>query len=311
MLRFLTLMILLSSCTSVEKKPTQITPISTSPYLLVLGTAQDAGYPQADCKKSCCAAVWNGKEKKRKASCIGLVDPSANKHWIFDATPDFKEQIFDIQQHSEILGGIFLTHAHIGHYTGLMHLGREAMGAKNIPVYAMPRMKNFLTNNGPWSQLVDLNNITLNGLVPDSIIQLSPSIQVIPFSVPHRDEFSETVGYQIKINEKSAIFIPDIDKWGKWNRSITDLIKEVDVAFIDGTFYENGELPGRDMSQIPHPFVEESMELFSSLSSTEKEKIHFIHFNHTNELLREGSAAQKEVQEKGFRFAEEGKVWTF
>ncbi|MFT4664920.1 MAG: pyrroloquinoline quinone biosynthesis protein B [Patescibacteria group bacterium] len=306
MLRLLVLLLLLSSCKADEKNPQ--TPRPDSPYLIVLGTAQDAGYPQADCKKKCCEAVWSGAQKRKKVSCIGLVDPQNNQHWIFDASPDFKDQLNTIQQHTFGLAGVFLTHAHIGHYTGLIHLGREAMGAKNVPVYAMPRMQSFLTNNGPWSQLVSLNNIDLHGLKPDSIIQLSPSIQVVPFSVPHRDEFSETVGFEIRVNEKSAIFIPDIDKWEKWDRSILDLIKEVDVAFLDGTFYENGELPGRDMSEIPHPFVEESMALFSELSTEEKEKIRFIHFNHTNDLLRKGSAAQQEVIAKGFGFAVEGDV---
>ena len=40
--------------------------------------------------------------------------------------------------------GIFLTHAHIGHYSGLIHLGKEALGAKGISVYAMPKMSFFL-----------------------------------------------------------------------------------------------------------------------------------------------------------------------
>jgi len=29
----------------------------------------------------------------------------------------------------------------MGHYTGLMHFGREVMGTNNLPVYAMPKMK--------------------------------------------------------------------------------------------------------------------------------------------------------------------------
>ena len=298
------------SCSTPEEKPETIPQKNpNTPYLVVLGTAQDAGYPQANCKKKCCEAAWNGQQQKRKVSCIGLVDPIFNQCWIFDATPDFKEQLHDIQQHASGLAGIFLTHAHIGHYTGLMHLGREAMGAKSVPVYTMLRMKEFLTNNGPWSQLVSLNNIALQQITPDSIIQLTSSIQVIPFSVPHRDEFSETVGYQINFNNKSAIFIPDIDKWEKWNRNISDLIKAVDVAFLDGTFYENGELPGRDMSEIPHPFVEESMALFATLSEKDKAKVHFIHFNHTNPLLLDGSSAQEEVKTKGFGFAMEGGIY--
>jgi len=198
----------------------------------------------------------------------------------------------------------------MGHYTGLLHFGREVMGSNNLPVFAMPKMKTFLEENGPWSQLVKLENINIKALKADSTFSLNERIQIKPFLVPHRDEFSETVGYEIMINDKSLIFIPDIDKWEKWERDISELIQKVDYAFLDATFYKNGELK-RDMSEIPHPFVEESMELFSKLSDTDKGKVHFIHFNHTNPLLIEGSTAQKEVFKKGFNLAKEGEIKRF
>jgi pyrroloquinoline quinone biosynthesis protein B len=211
---------------------------------------------------------------------------------------------------TEKIDGVLLTHAHMGHYTGLMHFGKEVMGTNRVPVFAMPKMKTFLKENGPWSQLVELENISLQKLKSDSTINLNKNIKVKPFLVPHRDEFSETVGYEITINEKTLLFIPDIDKWEKWDRDIVEIIKQTDYAFLDATFYKNGELK-RDMSEIPHPFVEEGMELFSNLSETDKQKIHFIHCNHTNPLLQEGSNAQKEVIEKGFNLAKEGQSIKF
>jgi len=159
-------------------------------------------------------------------------------------------------------------------------------------------------------QLVELENISLQKLKSDSTINMNENIKVKPFLVPHRDEFSETVGYEITINNKSLIFIPDIDKWGKWETDISALIQKVDYAFLDATFYKNGELK-RDMSEIPHPFVEESMELFSKLSEKDKHKVHFIHLNHTNPLLIEGSISQKEVVKKGFNVAKKGMVIGF
>jgi pyrroloquinoline quinone biosynthesis protein B len=143
-------------------------------------------------------------------------------------------------------------------------------------------------------------------LQADSTIVLTPDIQVTPFRVPHRDEYSETVGYRIDGPEKSALFIPDIDKWSRWDRNIVDMIKTVDYAFLDGTFFRNGEVAGRDMSEIPHPFIEESMTLFGSLPVKEKSKVHFIHLNHTNPALGEGSKAQRTIRDKGFDLAREG-----
>ncbi|MEM9820156.1 MAG: MBL fold metallo-hydrolase, partial [Bacteroidota bacterium] len=228
--------------------------------------------------------------------------------------PDFKQQHHQLLYGSEhptfSLAGIFLTHAHIGHYTGLMHLGREAMGAKEVPVYAMPRMKTYLETNGPWSQLVDLKNIRLQALKTDSSFQLTPQLRVDALLVPHRDEFSETVGFLIQSPNKKALFIPDIDKWHLWDRDILQLIRAVDYAFLDGTFFENGEIPGRDMSEIPHPFVEESMQLFDVLAAKDRAKVHFIHFNHTNPILQFNSEAQRMVQQRGYNIAKEGMLFS-
>ena len=279
----------------------------TNPFIIVLGSAQDAGYPQIRCDKECCKKYWEKKLSKRKVSCLALFDPATDQKWIFDATPDITEQLHEADKIDKgNLSGIFLTHAHLGHYTGLMYLGREALNAKAIPVYAMPRMGEYLDNNGPWSQLVSFKNIDLKKLKADSTIKLTDKISVRPFLVPHRDEFSETVGYSIKTTNKSVLFIPDIDKWQRWDKDIKQLIQQHDLLFLDGTFYKDGELPGRNMSEVPHPFVQESMELFKDLSASEKKKVYFIHFNHTNPLIDPSSKENKEVKSKGFNVAVEG-----
>ena len=285
-LLFLFLALIGFSCTvnPNDEQHTEALPYDPGidPYIVVLGIAQDAGFPHAYCRRDCCKKAWVNPGIRKLVSCIALVDPSTGKSWMFDATPSFKYQSKYLSQDLNTeLDGIFLTHAHIGHYTGLMDLGREAVGSKDVPVYAMPKMKSYLENNGPWSQLVSLNNIKLMPLNQDSTIILGNNLQVTPFRVPHRDEYSETVGFEIKSATKSALFIPDINKWNIWERSIVEEIQKVDYAFLDGSFYANGELPNRDMSEIPHPFVEESMALFDTLSRADKNKVHFIHFNHT------------------------------
>ena len=309
--------VFLFSCTSKKEenilsKSTSKVEIPNTAYVMVLGVAQDAGYPQMNCKKDCCRAAWENPSLQRNTSCLAILDPTTNDQWIIDATPNIKEQLQLLKSKTgtEKINGVLLTHAHIGHYTGLMHLGREVMGTNNTPVFAMPRMKKFLEENGPWNQLVELKNISLQALKSDSTINLNENIKVTPFLVPHRDEFSETVGYKIMINNKSLIFIPDIDKWERWATDINELIQKVDYAFLDATFYKNGEL-SRDMSKIPHPFVQESMELFSTLTKTDKKKVHFIHFNHTNPLLIEASSAKNEVLKNGFNLAKEGQIIVF
>lgn len=282
-----------------------------SPYVLILGTAQDGGHPQAGCEKSCCKNTYGNPQERHGVSSIALVDPQTNERWIFDATPDFTEQLHFLKtktnDFSGNLSGVLLTHAHIGHYTGLMHLGHEAMGTKEVPVYAMPKMAEFLKNNGPWSQLVSYKNIELKPLENQQIIQLNERISIQPFTVPHRDEFSETVGYKIITNSKSLIFIPDIDKWSKWKTSLSEIVESVDFALLDGTFYADGEIP-RPMSEVPHPFVTETMEVLKDLSVENRAKVHFIHLNHTNPLLDKTSDSYKQVLKNGFHVEEIGNV---
>lgn len=286
-----------------------------SPVLVVLGTAQDGGYPQIGCEKDCCAPAWANPQLRRFVSCLAVCDPATGERFLFDCTPDFRDQlrlldetIANGKSAMAPVSGIFPTHAHMGHYTGLMHLGREVLGARSVPVYAMPRMKYFLESNGPWSQLVDLKQIEIRRLSATHPIRLNERLTVTPFLVPHRDEFSETVAFKIDGPNKSALYLPDIDKWERWNVPIESMIGLVDYAFLDGTFAESNELPGRDMSEIPHPFIAESAARFSGLPKQERAKIWFIHFNHSNPVLqsRPDAAPHPLLERSGMKAAQQG-----
>ncbi len=278
------------------------------PYVVVLGIAQDGGVPHAGCQKKCCIDRWNDPAKKLLVNCLGIVDPNSNETWMVEATPDFPKQFEMLTNNNpKKFKGIFLTHAHIGHYSGLIHLGREVMGTKKTPVYVMPKMGKFLRSNGPWSQLVDLENISLTKIKNGKPTKLNKRISITPFLVPHRDEFSETVGYKIEGPNRSLIFIPDIDKWEKWDKDISQIVSENNYTLIDGSFFTDDELPGRDMTEIPHRFIIESMQLLESVE--DKSGIHFIHLNHTNPALSNNSNAQDHIKDTGFNIAQIGQAF--
>ncbi len=295
---------------SACSKQAEIEEAKKDPYLVVLGVAQDGGVPQAGSKNH---KGWQDHKFKRHVVSLAIVDPATSERWLVDATPDFREQLHMLDTIFAVdnvpgLTGIFLTHAHMGHYTGLMHLGHESMGARQVPVYAMPRMSEFLKKNGPWDQLVRYKNIILKPLEDGIAIPLNNHLTITPFLVPHRQEYSEVVGYRIEGPNSSVLFIPDIDKWEIWEEQgsrIENLITMVDVAYLDGTFYADGEIPGRDMSTFPHPFITDSMDRFRLLSAKERKKVRFIHLNHTNPALIDGSEARRTIEEKGFQVAEE------
>jgi pyrroloquinoline quinone biosynthesis protein B len=280
------------------------------PYLVVLGIAQDGGVPQAGTKRP---SAWRGTARRRVV-CIGIADPASRQRWMIEATPDFREQLHALDEMAPVeeapgLDGLFLTHAHIGHYTGLMYLGHESMGAREVPVYAMPRLAEFLKRSGPWDQLVRLRNIRLIPIADRQPVRINPRMRVVPFVVPHRQDYSEAAGFRIEGSRRRALFIPDIDRWDDWDAQgvrIEDEIAGVDVAYLDGTFFAEGEIAGRDMSAFPHPTISSSMERLASLPGHERAKVRFIHLNHTNPALRRESPARRRIEAAGFKVAEEG-----
>ncbi len=280
--------------------------------LLVLGVAQDAGKPQIGNPDD---PAWDDPALKKLPTALALIDRrnEAPKRWLFEATPAISSQLQRLDETAPVnrsigLDGVFITHAHIGHYAGLLMLGHEAAGAENVTVYAMPRMADFLAQNGPWSQLVRYHNIILAIMSEGEPEQIAVDVSVTPFLVPHRQEFSEVVGFRIQGPDKTVLFIPDIDSWEDWDADgtkIEDMIEGADIAYLDATFFADGEIPGRDMSGFPHPFASHSMARFKTLPDTEKAKIRFIHMNHTNSLLSPDSAERKRVVEAGFNISEE------
>jgi len=301
---FFILIIFLSACqktnTIKRNKPNDV-------ILKVLGTIQDGGIPHMGCNKVCCLKYFKNNTFRVGVSSLGISNLKHETNYLIDATPNINHQLkalIGTSNPSEKLNGIFLTHAHMGHYSGLLNFGREAMNSKNIPLYLMPRFYNFIQDNGPWNQLVKLENVMLKRIYDREKITLESNLSITPIQVPHRDEYSETVGFLIEGNTKSALYIPDIDKWEKWNNSIVELIKNVDYAFLDGTFYDEKEVNNRDISEIPHPFIIESLKLFNPLDKSEKNKIYFIHLNHTNPLLNSDSSEYNRVIREGFNVAD-------
>jgi len=278
--------------------------------LVVLGTVQDGGSPHIMCLKSCCTNLSSEEKAARQVTALGLSFGTTD-YYLFEASPNITLQMQQMHALGHLnLAGIFLTHAHVGHYMGLLYLGREAWGANKIPVYAMPKLRAFLRENGPWSQLVDLENITLQALENKQPQQLPQMTKVTPLVVPHRDEFSETVGYYIAGPNKTALFLPDIDKWSKWEEDISEVIKAVDYAFIDASFYDAAEINYRPIAEIPHPFVIETFKQLKELEKKDREKVFFIHMNHTNPMLDPEREATKKVRALGFSVARIGDTFS-
>ncbi len=261
--------------------------------VILLGNAQDAGAPQAGCRCANCSTA-RAQAKPKWVSALGLIDTEAGAYFLIDATPDFREQFHLLQMaagggrfsRQAGFGGILITHAHIGHYTGLIHLGYEAMAAREVPLFGSSRLLNFLRANAPWQQLVEQNNISLREFTPDDWIQLTPGLAVQPIQVPHRAEWSDTVGFVARGSDgmRSLLYLPDIDAWDGWDRPVREVVASVSVALLDGSFFDPAELPGRDISKIGHPLVTDTVARLRGLTTD----VRFIHLNHSNPLHQPG-----------------------
>lgn len=290
-----------------------------APFLLVLGTAQDGGIPHLGGTAAPDLAARRDPALRRTVSSLLVVDPASGRRWLFDASPDLALQLDRAEGvapmrprdpaagrgRPPIVDGIFLTHAHVGHYLGLAQLGREIFSADRVPVWGSDRMRTFLSNNGPWDQLVRLAQIELRELAPGRAVELVPGLTVTPFLVPHRDEYTDTFGFEIRGPNRAAIYLPDIDKWERWSERIEERIARVDVALLDATFYGDGELSGRAMSEVPHPFVVESLARFAALPASERVKVVFTHLNHSNPAALADTPERRAIEAAGMRVAEE------
>jgi len=291
--------------------------------VLVLGTAQDGGLPQLGCRRTCCETARKDPHKKRLVTSLLLVDPRSGQRWLFDASPDLPEQVERARGHGgpgpdapgrpALFDGIFLTHAHLGHYTGLLQLGREAYGTQTTPIVATPSMLEFLEREGPWNLLFEAGHASAVPLEPGETMALSPDLAVTAWSVPHRHEFSDTVCFVIQGPGASLLYLPDIDKpgidkWERWDRSLAAVLGQVDYALIDGTFFGPDELPGRDMSEVPHPFIVETLRELQPLVPAERRKVWFTHLNHSNPAADPKSDAAEFVRASGAHVLAEGQI---
>jgi pyrroloquinoline quinone biosynthesis protein B len=272
------------------------------PEAVVLGIAQDGGVPHAGCHQALCVEARRDPVKRRLVASLGLVDAAAGKRFLIDATPDFAEQMDRL---GGLPDGILLTHAHIGHYLGLAQLGREVLAAKGVPVYCTPSMARFLRENRPWSRLVALENIAIREIEPERELSLTQNLRVTAIRVPHRDEDSDTAAFLVRGPRRKLLWLPDIDKWEKWDRALEDFLQDPTlVAFVDGTFFSADEIPGRTIAEILHPLVPETIARIEGRVAIAG-RLFFVHLNHTNRLLWD-QGALRSLEEKGFAVAKEG-----
>ena len=271
--------------------------------LTLLGIAQDGGRPQPGCTRACCQGLT--EQDYRSPVSLGIKTNNGTT-LLIEATRDLGRQLRMIG--NPTIDHLFITHAHLGHVDGLGLFGRETMSARNIQLHCSPSMYSLIERTPAWNQLL-LQNVLEFGKFPRIEID---DIKVEFIQVPHRAELSDMHAIILRGENKSLLFLPDHDTWDETLEAhscstIRDFLNkyDIDIALLDGTFWSGGELQGRDMSVVPHPTVEESLDRLGCKESGDAE-ILFIHLNHTNPLYDTGSEAYNKLKESGWAIGEEG-----
>lgn len=316
----MTALLLLSGCAGEPNAPTSpATSVASTddgvPYLFVLGTAQDGGLPHAACSCPHCDAARLDATRARAVSSLALVLPALDRILLFDATPDIRLQLDRVAElrirpagrvDRDPIDGIFLTHAHLGHYTGLGFFGKEAIHSRRLPIHCSPAMAEFLRGHSPWNLLVEQENIDPTPFEFGRPVPVGGGVSVTAFAVPHRDEIADTAAFVIRGPRRTVLFVPDTDGWREWLPSLEERLAEVDVALLDGTFHSLDELPGRDLNSIAHPLVENTANRLEPRLQADDLEIWFTHLNHSNPLNDPASPERQELVGRGFGVLADG-----
>lgn len=272
---------------------------------VLLGTAQDGGVPHAGCDCPVCSRAWEDPDRRKLVASLGIIDRESGKAWLIDATPHFPEQLHMLASLAPEceLAGIILTHAHIGHYAGLIHLGKEVLNVKGVALYASQRMLHFLQENAPWADLVANGNLQPRVIKPHYKVRLGEKLLLVGYQVPHRDEHSDTLAFLLEGLTQRLFYCPDIDSWERWDHRLREFLSGTDVALLDGTFFTAREL-GENFAKVPHPPVVQTTELLAETECA----VYFIHLNHTNPLFLAGPE-RRWLLSRGFRVGQRGNHW--
>lgn len=246
-----------------------------------------------------------GRGPGRLVASLAIVCPDGTIVLV-DATPDVREQMRALdrwrmgRRSRNVVDHIVLTHAHIGHYAGLVQFGKEAHNASGVRTWVTPSMAEFLSTNQPWQALVDGGQLVLEITAPGDTFEPAPGVSMRLLSVPHRDEFSDTVAVSVN---GDVLYVPDIDSWEKWEAAEFE-VDHHRVSLLDASFFAPDELPDRDMRGFPHPLVPDTIERFRHLAA--HRRILLTHLNHSNPASDPESAEAAFVRSAGFEVATDG-----
>lgn len=254
----------------------------------VVGTAQDGGVPHLGCTCTRCESARDDPTRTRYPASL-LVD--ADERLLVDVPMDVRHQV------RGPVDGIAVSHAHVGHFPGILQVGREVLDAEELPVYCTPELADVVRTDALLSRLVTERNVSLRPVTSGEAFGFGDGT-IRPFAVPHRDELGTgTLGFAFE-GARRLVYVPDVDRW---TDELLARVGRADVALLDGTFWSADEIP--DQGSVPHPPIRTAL---ADLPTAETD-VYFTHLNHTNPALSRDSTARETIAAAGAGVLERGR----
>ena len=275
----------------------------------VLGIAQDGGHPQPGCLRPCCANIT----EPHYPVSLGIRS-SEGTNLLIEATRNLGDQ-FTLWGQTNV-DHLLLTHAHLGHVDGLGLFGREAIAARDIELHVSDDMYHLIDRTPQWNLMVQQGVFNIRTFTAGDVVFSQGELSIEAVRIPHRAELSDMHAFIIRGPSKSLLFLTDHDTWNETLTvhdcsSIRELLAKlnVDIALIDGTFWSEDELAGRNQATVPHPPVLQTLKMLDKKKQGDPDII-FTHLNHTNPLYNRDGEQYAEVERLGWSVAYQGQRFT-
>lgn len=291
----------------------------------VLGSAAGGGVPQWNCACPNCSAARHGVQPRRLQSSVAIGD---GERWmLLNCSPDIAAQIEAFPplqpraKRATPIAGMLITDANVDHLGGLAVLRqsgghrfivRSTQAVREIAT-AQPAFAPFAQAPHAW---VDVPiHEPCKPLWADDLIGSAFDVRAIP--VPgltpgyagRSTAFGAVAAFEIRdcAGGKTLLFAP---VFAAIDDALQDAIQRADVAFLDGSFYSDDELPRAELMDktahhLGHQPVGGSRGTLARLDGAAGKTI-FTHVNNSNPMLDPHSRAACTVRDAGARVAYDG-----
>jgi pyrroloquinoline quinone biosynthesis protein B len=298
---FLEIELNINSGNSLDSPVDPPEPGSIQKRITVLGAADDGGIPHLNCECKACTQARKNNEVDYPTS-LRLTGTSADQTLIFEASAELRHTIENIPD------AFCISHDYGGSTAGLFSLGNEVTGANSVKIYCSEEFGSLIRSGGLYDRLLTNNNLEIEPVQHGEDRQIA-YCDITFFELEFDHGKTNPLAYKISGADEvgnDLFYAPKIQNIESGN--ILEIIKEVDIALIDGHYWSQaGETRA---GHLPRNIPRYMDVIDNNLDNTDEDgeletEIYFLNINHTNKVLHDHDRL-KSIQERGYDICNEG-----